>query len=156
MGGGSGKRVKPIITLVGAGQARVGELFVHKGSSTKCNECKYFNVCVKNLESGRLYRIVGLRDRVLRCKAYDVDMQVVEVVEAEVSAAIPSKQAIEGALITFHPQECGEQSCESYEMCSPEYLREGDRCEVVEVHEAIECLKDLQLKRVLLRRVSPS
>ncbi|MEM1507212.1 MAG: UPF0179 family protein [Candidatus Bathyarchaeia archaeon] len=156
MSGENGKRMKPIITLVGVGQARVGELFVHKGFSAKCRECRYLNVCVKNLECGRIYRVVGLRDKVLKCEAYDIEMRVVEVVEAEVLAAIPSKQAIVGALITFHPQECDKQGCESYEFCSPEYLKDGDRCEIVEVYGAIGCPKDLQLRKVLLRRAPPS
>ncbi|MCX8171646.1 MAG: UPF0179 family protein [Candidatus Bathyarchaeota archaeon] len=156
MSGEGGKRVKTIITLLGEGQARVGELFIHKGFGAKCYGCRYFNVCVKNLESGRVYRVVGLRDRVLKCEAYDIEMRVVEVVESEVLAALPSKQAILGALVTFHPQECGERGCENYELCSPEPLRSGDRCEIIEVYEAVRCPRDFQIRKVLLRRVSPS
>ncbi|MBS7624029.1 UPF0179 family protein [Candidatus Bathyarchaeota archaeon] len=156
MVGGRDKRIRTIVTLVGVGQAKVGELFVHKGSGVKCAECRYFNVCVKNLESGRLYRIVGLRNRVLKCEVYEVDMRVVEVVEAEILAAVPSKQAIKGVLLIFCSQRCEKQDCNNYDLCLPEYLRDGDRCEVVEVYGSISCPKGLQLSRVLLRRAPPS
>ncbi|MCD6465130.1 UPF0179 family protein, partial [Candidatus Bathyarchaeota archaeon] len=72
---------KVIITLVSVGQAKIGSLFIHRGAGTKCSECKYFNICVKNLEPNRIYKIVGLRNKILRCDLYEIDMRVVEVVE---------------------------------------------------------------------------
>lgn len=149
-------KAKTIITLLGVGQAKIGEIFIHKGPGSKCSECKYFNVCVKNLEGGRLYKVVNVRDRILKCEPYDLEMRVVEVVEAEVPAAVSSKQAIEGAVLIFHPQKCDEQDCENLTLCSPEYLRDNDRCEVIAVHESLKCSRGFQLKKVLLRRVPSS
>ncbi len=149
-------KVKRIVTLVGAGQARIGERFIHKGSGSKCSECRYYSICVGNLESGRVYKIVNVRNKILRCEVYDLDMRVVEVTEAEVPAALASKQAIKGAVLTFHPQNCDEQNCGNIMLCSPGCLKDDDRCEVIEVYESLQCPKGFQLRRVLLRRVSPS
>ncbi len=148
--------VKTIITLLGVGQAKINEIFIHKGSGSKCSKCKYYNVCVKNLESNRIYRVVNVRDKILKCEPYGLEMRVVEVVEAEVLSAIPSKQAIEGAVLTFHPQNCDEEDCENLKLCSPEYLRDNDRCKVVAVHESLNCPKGFRLKKVLLRRLPSS
>ncbi|MBS7639544.1 MAG: UPF0179 family protein [Candidatus Bathyarchaeia archaeon] len=150
------RREKPIITLLSAGQARVGEVFLHRGPGPACAGCKYFNVCVGNLESGRVYRVIGVRNKTLKCVAYDLEMRVVEVAEAEVPAAIPSKQAIKGVTLTFHSQDCGEHDCENAALCLPEYLRDNDRCEVIEVYEGLRCPRGFHLKRVLLRRAPPS
>ncbi|MBS7648323.1 MAG: UPF0179 family protein [Candidatus Bathyarchaeia archaeon] len=149
------KRERIIITLLGVGQAKVGESFIHKGSGSKCNECKYFNICVKNLESGRVYRVISLRDKILKCEMYDIEMRVVEVVESEVLAAIDPKQAIKNVILTFHPQKCDEHGCENAALCSPEHLKDSDRCEVIEVYESLRCPKGLQFVKVLLKRVPP-
>ncbi|MBS7634626.1 UPF0179 family protein [Candidatus Bathyarchaeota archaeon] len=147
---------KIIVTLISAGQARVGFSFIHRGAGEKCGECRYFSVCVKNLEDNRVYKIVNVRDRFLRCELYDVDMRVVEVVESEVLAAVSPKQSIEGAIITFHSQKCSVQDCENAALCSPEGLRDGDRCEVVKVCDNLKCPVGLQLRKALLRRAPPS
>ncbi|MBS7606945.1 UPF0179 family protein [Candidatus Bathyarchaeota archaeon] len=149
-------RTKPIITLLGIGETKINEVFVHKGPGSKCPQCKYFNVCVKNLEEGRAYIVVGVRDKTLRCEMYNLEMRVVEVVEADIQASVVSRQAIEGAIITFRPQNCSEHGCENFMLCSPEYLMENDRCEVVRVYEMLRCPRGLQLRRVMLRRAPPS
>jgi len=142
--------------LTGVSQAKVGELFIHRGPGLKCGGCKYFDVCAKNLEIGRIYKIVNLRDKILTCEMHNIEMRVVEVVEAEVEAAINPKQAIEGIIFTFHPQICNRQDCENISICLPEALRDGDRCRVVNIYGALKCPRDLQLARVLLMRVPPS
>lgn len=149
-------RIRPIITLLGAGEAKVGELFIYRGPGSKCSECKYFSVCVKNLEKGRVYRVVSVRNKTLKCEMYDIEMRVVEVVEADIPASVDSKQAIEGVIITFHPQNCREYNCENIMLCLPEYLMDNDRCEIVKVHDVLQCPKGFQLRRVILRRVPPS
>lgn len=146
---------KIIVTLVSAGQAKAGLSFIHRGAGERCGECRYLSVCVKNLEDNRVYKIVNVRNKILRCELYDVDMMVVEVVESEVPAAITPKQSVEGAIITFHPQECSGRNCENAALCFPEGLRDGDRCEVIEVGDQIKCPIGLQLRRTLLRRTLP-
>jgi uncharacterized protein (UPF0179 family) len=153
---GVNKNRRTIITLVGIGQAKVGESFIYRGPSLKCGECKYFNVCAKNLERGRIYRIVNLRDKVLACEMHNLEMRVVEVVEAEIEAAVTPKQAIEGVVFSFHPQECTEEGCENIKLCLPENLKNNDRCMIIKVYGSIRCPRGLQLMRVLLVRVPPS
>jgi uncharacterized protein (UPF0179 family) len=146
-------REKPTVTLIGIGQARVGRVFIHKGPCSKCEDCKYFQVCVKNVESERVYKIVGVRQKTLPCRLYETEMQVIEVVDAEIPAAIQSKQAIAGAVITFEMPSCKEEICENRELCLPRGLRQGDRCEVLEVTVSLQCSEGSPRKQVLLRRV---
>ncbi|OYT44000.1 hypothetical protein B6U84_04970 [Candidatus Bathyarchaeota archaeon ex4484_40] len=75
---------RPIITLIGPGQAKLGMRFLHKGGTPKCEGCQYRRVCIENLEPGRIYKIVGVREKTLFCEAYGMEMVVVEVTESEV------------------------------------------------------------------------
>jgi hypothetical protein len=147
---------KTAVTLIGVGQAKVGSVFIHRGPGSKCEECRYSRICVESLEPERAYRIIRVREKTLHCDMYEAEMQVVEVVEAEVPATAPSKQAISGAIITFYTPGCNEYSCENFELCFPTGLRDGDRCTVVEVKDRIRCPQGLALRRVLLRRVPAS
>ena len=147
---------KPIVTLVTTGQARVGTTFLHRGSGTKCENCEYFQVCVRNLEPERVYKIVKVRGKTLPCRQYDSEMHVVEVLDAEILAAISAKQAIEGAVIMFQVSDCSQESCENSEICFPAGLRAGDRCEVLNVTESLPCSEAFLLKKVSLRRVPVS
>ena len=150
----SQKRI--IVTLVGKGQAKVGEVFIHKGPGSKCAECEYSQVCVENVKSGRVYEIVKVRDKTLFCKKYEMEMQVVEVVNAKIPSAIPSKQAIPGVIITFRTPICEDEKCAYYDLCFPEGLKSGDRCEVLEVIQSVRCSLGSPRKKVLLRLVSAS
>jgi hypothetical protein len=143
-----------IVTLVGKGQAKVGEAFIHKGPGSKCANCEYSRVCVENIEPGRIYEITRVRDKTHFCRQYEMEMHVVEVVNAKIPAAIPAKQAIPGAIITFKMPVCGEERCEAYELCFPEGLKSGDRCEVLEVTQSVECSLGSPRKRVLLQLAS--
>jgi len=148
------KRV--IVTLVGKGQAKVGEVFIHRGPGSKCVECEYSQVCVENVKPGRVYEIVKVRDRTLFCRQYEMEMRVVEVVNAKIPSAIPAKQAIPGVIITFRTPICEEEKCTYYDLCFPEGLKSGDRCEVLEVIQSVQCPLGSPRKKVLLRLVSAS
>jgi len=147
---------KQLITLVGFSQAKKGYMFIHRGASPKCEGCEYIRVCVENLEPGRVYKVVGLREKTLYCKLAGENVRVVEVVESEIEAAIPSKLAIEGATILFQPQECDVEDCENFELCIPKGLLKGDRCEIVKVTGSLRCPQNSPLAKVLLRRVPAS
>jgi len=145
---------KRIVTLVGKSYAKVGNLFIYRGPGSKCRDCEYSRVCTENVEPGRIYKIVGIRDRVLLCKQYKIEMQVVEVVNAEISAVIPSVQAIQGAVITFRTPECSREGCAYYDLCFPEGLKSGDRCTVCDVIQSVPCSLGVPRKKVLLQLVS--
>ncbi|RJS76762.1 UPF0179 family protein [Candidatus Bathyarchaeota archaeon] len=142
---------KRIVTLVGKGQAKPGTVFIHRGPGLKCNDCKYAQVCVKNVESGRVYKVVKTRNKTLPCSQYEMEMKVVEVVDAEIQSSLPAKQAIPGAIVTFQTPECEEEECENYEICFPVGLKPGDRCEVLEVTGNLQCPEKFPRKKVVLR-----
>lgn len=147
---------RTIVTMLSVGQARVGESFIFRGSGQGCRGCKYFKVCAGNLSAGRIYRVVNVRKRVFKCEVFDVEMHIVDVIEADVEAAVPSKQAIEGVILTFHLQECDNELCENRMLCLPGGLMENDKCEVIRIYGRLSCPKGLQLMRALLRRVPSS
>jgi hypothetical protein len=140
-----------IVTLIGSGQAKPGTVFIHKGPGSKCLDCEYSKVCVQNVESGRVYEIVGVRDRFLPCRQYEVEMRVVEVTDAKIPSSLPTKQAIRGAIVVFQAPECRNERCESYDRCFPLGLKAGDKCEVLEVTETFQCSLGASRKMVFLR-----
>ena len=147
---------KVIITLVGTNQAKEGFKFLHRGSTDKCEGCQYVHVCSLNLEPGRIFRVVGIRDKTLYCRLSEENMRVVEVVESEVEGTVHSKQAIEGATVLFQPLDCRVEDCENSQLCFPKGLIRGDRCEVAAVIGRLRCLQSLPLVKVLLQRVPAS
>lgn len=149
-------REKSVITLVGVKQAKKGFVFIHQGPSSNCEGCKYYQVCIKNLETGRVYKVVKLREKVFPCMLHEAGARVVEVVESNILAALPSKLAIEGAVITFRKGDCNVQACEHLELCAPRGLANGDQCTVLKIGEKILCPNDLSLVKALLRRLRSS
>ena len=147
---------KVLVTLVSINQAKEGFTFLHKGAAPKCEQCEYFRACVRNLEPERVYRVVGLREKRVQCELAETDMMVVEAVESEIEAPVPSKQAIEGAIILFQKTECRMEDCESSEFCSPKGLLDGDRCQIVKITGNLQCPQGLSLARVVLQRVPAS
>lgn len=147
---------RPVITLVGVRQAKKGFVFIHQGPSSGCEDCEYYQVCIKNLEAGRVYRVVMLREKVFPCRLHEDGARVVEVVESDISATLPSKLAIEGAVITFQRAECNAQACEHRELCAPRGLVNGDHCTVMKIGDNVACPKGLSLVKAALRRFPSS
>ena len=145
-----------MITLIGVRQAREGFAFIHQGPSPECEGCPYYQVCIENLDAGRVYEVVGLREKIFPCKLHEIGARVVEVIESDILAALPSKATIEGAVITYQKQECSIQECQLYERCVPRGLVNGDRCLILEVGEKVKCSRGLPLVRVVLRRLPAS
>jgi hypothetical protein len=106
------------------------------------------------LEVGRVYRVVRLRKKIFPCPLHEEGVRVVEVVESEISAAIPQKIALEGAVIIFRPEKCEKITCLNRNLCFPIGLFDGDRCEIVEVEKKIDCEKGLLLVTAKLRRTA--
>lgn len=147
------KKSKSIITLIGVRQAKKGLKFVHQMLSEKCVGCQLYRVCIENLEQGRVYEIVSLRDRKFPCVLHDEEVRVVEVVESDIISAVPQKLALEGAIITFYAQNCENQNCGFKTLCKPIGLFDGDKCQIVKVEDRIECPLGYELVKVLLRRI---
>lgn len=140
--------------MVGVKQAKEGFMFLHEGPAGQCKDCEYYNVCMKNLETGRVYRVLKARDRTIPCKLHLDGAQVAEVVESEVEAALDKKCAIPGVIVTFSGRTC--HSCENQERCRPQGLVDGDRCKVLEVRQPISCPAGQGLVLSVLQRVPPA
>ena len=145
-----------LITLIGVRQAKEGYAFIHHGPSSLCEDCKYRRVCIESLEVGRIYEVVGIREKIFPCKLHEAGVRVVEVTESGIRAALSHKLAIEGAVIIFQQQECDMQTCKNYEICVPRGLLKGDRCRISEIGEKIVCPKDLLLVIAVLQRLPAS
>ena len=144
-----------IITLISVENARKGYKFLFEGQVyEQCKLCPLYNVCIGNLEKGRVYEVINVRKKKHKCKALNMDLAVVEVREAPLEVAIRTSYAIEGAIITFHPINCSKLSCINYELCSPIGLKSGDKCKIVKIYGKIDCPRNLSLTKALINRCS--
>jgi len=144
---------KPIITLVGSKQARIGFTFIHEGPAKVCIKCSYNTVCINNLKRGRVYKVVNLRDKHLPCEIHEQNARVVEVQQAEIKSAIESRLAIPSGIISFTPQHCEKEECPNFSLCVPMFLKKGDRCKIADVKNSIDCPLSLPLVFALLLKV---
>jgi len=137
---------------VGAKLARPGMKFLHGTPNKICKSCKYYRVCMGNLEPGRVYEVVRVRPIKHECPLHEGGVIVVEVKEAEVYALIYRRLAIEGAIITYHPIFC-ENPCSLSNLCVPLGLKDGDKCKIIKVLEKVDCPLGKPLSKCLLLRV---
>ena len=148
--------MKRRITIVGVDQARLGYTFLFQGPASMCKNCDFYNVCVENLESGRIYRIIDVGKKKLFCKLLQEEGFVVEVEESPIEVWLDRRLAIRDAIITFNPLTCSISDCENYEKCIPAGLLAGDRCKVIESGQVVQCPEKFELVLAwLLRAVSP-
>ena len=66
-------------------------------------------------------------------------MQLVEIKPSEINVAIDLKSTIEGAIIEFKPQECGNIQCGRFDVCVPHIIRNNEKCKIVSVIEKFSC-----------------
>ena len=140
------------ITLVGLKQAKNGFSFMHEGPLKECEGCGVYSVCMTNLEPGRIYRVVDVRDKVFSCKIHEEGARVVEVTELDLEAAIESRLAFPDGVIPYQPQECKGISCVNYRICAPQGLKKGDKYKILEVKGQVKCPLARSLVLATLRR----
>ncbi|MEM3440514.1 MAG: UPF0179 family protein, partial [Candidatus Bathyarchaeia archaeon] len=114
------------ITILGIGQAREGFRFIFEGSPEPCRHCEFFNACSGRLEPGRIYKVISVKERNLPCRLHGGGAKVVEVEESCIEASLERRLAVEGALISYNPIECGRENCGQKVLCRPLGLRAGD------------------------------
>ncbi len=109
---------------------------------------------MNNLEVGRIYKVVQVRDIEHPCKIHDL-VRVVEVKESEIEATIDTKTAYEGAIIVYEPQQCRNYSCAFIGKCKPEGLKDGDKCKILEIKNKLggSCSLGKNLTLVKLLRI---
>jgi len=114
-----------VITLVGEKLAKPGVEFIYYGPAEPCKSCRLARVCVGNLEPGRRYKIVKVRNIEHSCPLHEGKVRVVEVVEPAVEILMDPRMAIVGSKISLKFVECSDP--ENIDLARPEGLFEGRR-----------------------------
>jgi len=136
-----------IITLVGEFQAKKDETFIYIGPLSECRECKLKTVCF-NLEIGRWYRVISLRDVRHECKVHEEGVRVTEVEPVEIFVSIPSVLAVDRASFSYKPRKCSVLSCDNYRLCHPLGITAGNKFHITSVEGDIKCEMGYSLKKV--------
>lgn len=142
-----------MITLVGLTQAKKGFTFFHEGTTEGCDSCDLYNVCIVNLEVGKIYTVVRVRDKTFPCKIHEDGVRIVEIAEAHIEANIEVKFAFLNGTITFQPQTCQQFTCLNYNKCVPQGLQVQDKCKIIAIQGEIMCPLNRQLVQTRLQQV---
>ncbi len=126
------------ITLVGERQAVAGHEFVYRGPQPECRECRVKAACL-NQDVGRRYRVVHVREVAHPCLLNEERVRVVEVEAAPPSCSLPTRGAVEGALVSYEPVICANAACPNFRLCHPVGLERGTRLRIVEVGTELDC-----------------
>jgi len=130
------------ITVIGTRLAKPGESFFFIDEKEECKKCKIRGACL-NLESGRKYRVVSVRNTPrLECALHDGGVLPVVVENAPTDAYVESKKAVVGTKITYAPikienAEDADAPADA-ELFAPKGLLKGDKCLVQDVFESAE------------------
>ncbi|ASJ00879.1 UPF0179 family protein [Thermococcus gorgonarius] len=137
-----------VITLVGEKLAKPGLEFIYYGPAEPCKSCRLARVCVGNLEPGRRYKIVRVRNIEHSCPLHEGKVRVVEVVEPPIEILMDPRSAILGSKVTLKFVDCSDPEKES--LARPEGLFEGDQVKIEEIVGEVECDgKKFKLVRVV-------
>lgn len=134
------------VTLVSPLWADEGVEFVYRGPVEDCEGCPVFDVC-QNLDVGRRYEIVGVRDKVHESFVFAEGAQVVEVEEQPIRFNIPEKKS-RGTSVTYEPVDCDYTWCPNWDDCFDPALDEGARYDIEAKHGTVECPKGYDLIQV--------
>ncbi len=126
------------ITLVGERQAVVGHEFVYRGPQPECRECRVKAACL-NQDVGRRYRIVRVREVAHPCLLNEERARVVEVEAAPPEVSLPTRGAVEGAIVGYEPLVCANATCPNFRVCHPVGIGNGTRLQIVEAGRELEC-----------------
>ncbi len=137
------------VTLIGKSLAKEGLRFRFGGCLSKCQDCELKNSCC-GLEKNRWYEVVGVRDKDHDCKVHHGDVSVVEVEQIPIETSANDRSLIEGSVITLEDKECNNVDCENYKLCYPAGIEFGEKYNVEEIGEKLDCAKGKTLKFVKL------
>lgn len=128
------------ITLIGVDQAAEGHVFRYVKPLQICSECKIKNVCF-NLEQGKLYRIVEVRDKVHPCNVFNKNsVSTVKVEEVEEPYLVEyTKRIIEGSTITLKGRKCEHLTCPNIEKCNMIHHPGDLRITIKSIGEKVNC-----------------
>lgn len=126
------------ITLVGERQAVAGHEFVYRGPQPECRECRVKAACL-NQDVGKRYRVVHVREVAHPCRLNEERARVVEVEAAPPPCSLPTRGAVEGALVGYEPLVCANAACPNYRLCHPVGIERGARLRIVDAGHELDC-----------------
>ena len=136
------------ITIIGEKLAKKDEEFVFIGPHSDCRNCKLKNICF-NLKQYRQYKIKEVREKRHSCSVHDGDAVVVEVEEQDIETAI-DKKYMKGSAITFEENDCDDELCPYFDLCTNKALQPGKKYTIETIVETIPCSKGKSLQKVIL------
>ncbi len=142
----------PIVTLVGRTNSKEGNEFVYIGPCPECKNCKIKNACI-NLDKGRKYRVVKVRDKEHECELHEGGVIVVEVEETPFTTTVDSHGAIENSTFNFEPFDCPHYECLQHGACFPDGLVSGKVKIISADKKNVECAMGKNLKVVTVNYV---
>ena len=107
-----------LITLVGKKLAKKGTVFVYVALNKQCKKCRLKTIC-SNLQEGREYKIVKIREKSHKCDIHEDNLVVVVEVEKLPAEVNIRKEESEATVVAYHPIKCNKTSCEEHEGCVP-------------------------------------
>lgn len=135
-----------VVTLVGIKIAKEGNEFIYYGVANACRNCKLKTVC-SNLEEGRVYKILKLREKKHDCPLHEGGVIAVEVEKIPYEVNVKSQEA-EATSINFKPIRCNEFSCNEYQFCNPKIKEKEYR--ILRVLRDVDCPKEYNLKKIVI------
>lgn len=126
-----------VITLVGEKLAKPGMEFIYYGPAEPCKTCRLARVCVGNLEPGRRYKVVKVRNIEHSCPLHEGKVRVVEVVEPSIEILMDPRTAIIGSKISLKFVDCSDP--DKLNLVRPEGLFEGDTVKILEIMGEVDC-----------------
>jgi len=133
---------KLVLTLIGRGQATVGNTFKLHSVPRECYGCRLFDVCISRVRPGRIYRIVEVRKiglpRLDRCLLTGEEMIPIVAEELPILVPLPSRSAVEG-IVTTYTKPPGD--CEDIKVHIPDEstLKDGTRIMVLRILRNSKC-----------------
>lgn len=138
------------VSLIGKSLAKEGMVFIYIGQTPECEPCKLGKIC-QDLEIGKRYKISKVREKEHKCPIHDLETVVaVEVEEMSIEITMPLKKAMEAAVVTLDDESCPIRWCSNNYLCRRELFPKGTKVALISVHEELECLKGLKLKRTVV------
>lgn len=137
------------VTLIGSNLAKEGLKFRFGGCLSRCQNCELKNSCC-GLEKNKWYKVVNVREKEHDCNVHQGNVKVVDVEPALIKTTAKEKSVIQGSVIKLEDKECDHIECKNYRLCHPPGIEFGNKYNVKEVEENIDCKLGKDLKLVKL------
>lgn len=141
----------PKISLIGKDLAKEGMEFLFVGPLVHCSTCGIKNVCF-NLDSGRSYRVVKVREKLNNCFVFNGDkVKTVEVEEVEDQLTMQFGRTVqEGSTVAMKSLKCDYLSCRYIEKCNLIHYKEGRKVTIKKVGDKVDCPKNLDIREITI------